>query len=176
MPINERHEQFTDLLTANHGRLVGYVFALVCDFNNTQDIVQQTCLTLWEKFDEFEPDSDFGAWAREVAKNKVLNFYRTQRRQRSRFGDGFLDELAAAEATVDGETYDARREALAPCVTKLSASQQSLLWRYYGGQESVQEIADSLDRTTDGVYGSLRHVRGSLLECITRTLAREDQK
>ena len=167
-----RHGEFTELIRQHHGRLVGYVFAMVRDFDDTQDIVQQTCLTLWEKFDTFETGTNFGAWACEVARMKVLNFLRTQGRQRLLFGEEFIAELAAIEASLGDQAYR-RREALSACVEKLPEKQRNLLWRCYGGKETIKQVAEDLRRTTDGIYGSLRNIRRKLMECIEQTLRRE---
>ena len=164
-----RHAEFTELLQRHHGRLLGYVLAMVRNFNDAQDIVQQTCLTMWGKFDEFEAGTDFGAWGCEIARRKVLNFLRTEGRRKVRFGEEFIAELASLELEL-GEQLEFRREALARCVEKLPDTQQQLLWRCYSGEETVKQIAAALKRTTDGIYGSLRNIRQKLAACISRTL------
>jgi len=35
--------------------------------------LQETCLTLWEKYDEYDPATPFCAWAFTVARFKVLS-------------------------------------------------------------------------------------------------------
>jgi RNA polymerase sigma-70 factor (ECF subfamily) len=146
---------------------------MVRDFNETQDIVQQTSLTLWEKFDDYKPDRDFGLWACGVAKYKTLNHLRTEGRRKSRFSEAFLIELAAMEESIEADELDSRRDALSQCVKKLPEKQAELLWSCYRGRETVAEIASSLGRTADGVYGSLRNIRRKLQDCIERSLARE---
>jgi RNA polymerase sigma-70 factor (ECF subfamily) len=145
---------------------------MVRNFSDTQDLVQQTCLTLWEKYYDFEAGTDFGAWACEVARMKVLNFLKTQRRRKVHFGDAFLSELADIESEMN-ESWDGRREALQVCVEKLPEEQRQLLWRCYSDRETIAQVSAALGRTADGVYGSLRNIRQKLMNCIERTLRQE---
>ena len=172
MPQPQRHREFTELLSQHHSRLFGYVFAMVRNYSDAQDIVQQTCLTMWDKFDQFEPGTDFAAWGCEIARRKVLNFLRSEGRRGTQFGDDFVNQLADLELEM-GEQLDRRREALSGCVGKLPGEQRQLLWRCYGGKETVKQIATALGRTTDGIYGSLRNIRQKLADCIARTLTKE---
>ena len=44
-------------------RLNGYVLSLVHNWIDADDIVQDVAVRLWQRFDDFMPDADFGAWA-----------------------------------------------------------------------------------------------------------------
>jgi len=169
-----RHEAFTELLCEHHGRLFGYVFSLVRNLDDTHDVLQETCTTLWEKFDEYDPTTPFHKWAFTVARYKVLSHVDRKRRQRQYFNPSLLGELADVQDHRAADTDYARRDALHSCLDRLSDKQRSLIWDCYDGAKKVRQIADELDRTPNSVHNSLRLIRHKLMECIDRTLSSED--
>ncbi len=55
-------------LFAQHERTIyAHILALLGDAEATQDVFQETCVVLWEKFAEFQAGTHFGAWARKIA-------------------------------------------------------------------------------------------------------------
>ena len=62
------------LLLENRHRMYGYIFSLVRNRADAEDLLQETSITLWEKFDQFDPETDFIPWAFRVALWKVKNF------------------------------------------------------------------------------------------------------
>ena len=46
--------------------------------NRAEDVLQEVFLTLTQKAAEFQPGTDFVAWARAIARIKVLQRYRSR--------------------------------------------------------------------------------------------------
>ena len=172
----ERYDQFAELMQEHYSRVYGYILALVRDFSDTEDLLQETSITLWQKFDEFTPGTNFGTWACQIAKFKVMNFLRTQRARSERFSESFEETLAVAVADSPAEPDDERHDALGHCVETLSEQQQELLWAYYGGDLTFAELAEKQGRTEGGLYGSIRHIRRRLVTCVQHYLSREAGK
>ncbi|MBK1809617.1 sigma-70 family RNA polymerase sigma factor [Clostridium sp. YIM B02505] len=53
-----------------------YVFSIVNDFENTNDIVQETFIAVYQKIDTFNKNYSFSAWLYKIAKNKSIDFIR----------------------------------------------------------------------------------------------------
>jgi DNA-directed RNA polymerase specialized sigma24 family protein len=54
----------------------------VCgDLHDARDVLLETNLVLWQKIGEFEPGSNFGAWARKIAYFQALAFLRDRKRK-----------------------------------------------------------------------------------------------
>ncbi len=169
-------EQQFELLMREHGRQVfSYIFALVRNFENTEDLFQETSLALWERFDQFEPGTNFVLWACTVARYRVLGFFEREKRQPIPFSPQAHEQLLAVQSHL-ADHSEARREALAECVQKLSQRQRELLMQCYDRGRTVSEVAEELRRTRFSVYSSLRHVRARLLDCIRTTLARREAR
>jgi RNA polymerase sigma-70 factor, ECF subfamily len=162
----ERARQFTDELRQCHHRLFNYVFALVRDINDAQDVFQETTIVLWKKYGEFQQGTNFAAWAFSVAQFKASEFLRSKRRYRARFSDEFVELIAATELRDETADTGVWQDNLDRCIEKLPPHQRQLLHDCYSGASSVAEIAASLGRPVRGLYNSLRTIREKLLVCI----------
>jgi RNA polymerase sigma-70 factor (ECF subfamily) len=172
MISDSREEQLVHLLSTHKRQLFGYIFALVHSIADAEDVFQQTSLVLWEKFDEFEPGTDFVAWAASIARYKAIDFLRSLRRQRASFSPILLDQLTV-QAHARSELAEARAMALESCRLKLSSADQQTLRACYAQGVTIKQAAVTLDRSVGSVYDSLSRIRRALLKCIERTLLSE---
>jgi RNA polymerase sigma-70 factor (ECF subfamily) len=164
---------FSELLSEGRSRIFGYLLALVQNLADAEDLYQQTALLLWEKFEQYQPGTDFGSWATTVAHYTALNFLRRQSRRRVLFSEAAMLRLAAIQREFKSSESTARSEALGHCVAALPTAERRLVHLRYAGDRSIQQIADDEKRTVGAVYTALSRVRKSLLACIERRLARE---
>ncbi len=167
-----RHAEFVELLRRHQHQLFSYVFALLRNQHDAEDLFQQASLVWWAKFDEFEPGSNFVAWACQIARYEVLNFYRRQNRSRALFSDTLQDELAALSADAAAELSAERVDALGHCIEKLSEPDRKLLDQVYGDGLSIRQVAGRRGRPVKSVYNSFGRIRKILEQCIRRSLAR----
>ena len=56
-----RHAEFLRLYTKYQHRILSYIFVLVPNRTDAEDLLQDTAVLLWAKFDEFESGTDFAA-------------------------------------------------------------------------------------------------------------------
>lgn len=174
MPIGDLqpYEQFVQLSAQVHDELFAYVFALLPHWSDAEDVFQQTSLVLWRKFGDFEPGSNFLAWACKTAFYEVQNFRRVSSRDRLQFNDALLERLAD-EPEVVCEGYRQRRELLFECVASLSDEQRELLYRAYEGTITIRQLAAELHRSPQTVYNRLNSIRRLLLACVEEAMRRE---
>lgn len=172
-PMNsmETPREFVALWSAHARGVYAYILTLVGNWADAEDIFQETSTTLWEKIDEYQPDRDFGAWARGIAHFKVLSHWQA-RRPRDHFDEHYLEALQADYQELGGE-LDARFAALQVCLKKLSPRDHKLIETRYFANCTPQRVAVELGRSVVSVYKALRRIRESLFECIQRELARE---
>ena len=167
----ERIEEFVRLLGQNQRRVFLYVLCLVHDWNEAEEVVQETNLVLWREFAKFEPGTNFSAWACRVAFHQVLAWRKRRQRDRLEFSDAFLTAVAE-ETAADLDRLEERCTALSGCVEKLPADQRALLQRRYTRGETVERLSARSGRTVEAVYRALSRIRHALHECVTRTLER----
>jgi RNA polymerase sigma-70 factor (ECF subfamily) len=169
-PAPERVDLFVRLLGQNQRRLFLYALTLVPRWNDAEEIIQQTNLVLWREFDQFQPGTNFAAWACKVAFHQVLAWRKKKQRDRLQFSAEFVDAVAA-EAVAAVDALEERNQALAGCMEKLTPPHRDLLQLRYSEGQRVDAIAQKLDRTVEAVYRALSRIRHTLHECVSHTLA-----
>lgn len=165
-----QNAKFVALLVQHQPRIYAYIRALVPDRAAADDIFQEVCVVLWEKFDSYDSEKPFLHWALGVARYAVLSFHRDRSRNRLRFTEHELD-LLASEAAEECETLSDLRAALDDCLAKLPEHARKLLALRYQPDADVQEIAEQLRRPVATVYSMLKRLRVQLHGCIQRTLS-----
>jgi RNA polymerase sigma-70 factor, ECF subfamily len=168
-----RYEEFVGLVRLHTSQILAYINALLLNWNDAEDLFQETCLVLWQKFDEFTPGTNFLAWALRIADRKVMNFQTTQSR-RTAFTAGLRDALMAEVGHVEADAAAADLTALAGCMERLAQNDRQVITLCYAEGEPVSRVADTLGRSPQSVHNSLRRIRNWLLDCIQRELRRED--
>lgn len=160
------------MLHHSRGRIFGYIYSLVHNQADTEDLFQETAVQLWKKFDDFDPDGDFGRWATRFAHYTVLNFIRVNSRRRTFFSEELLQQIAEVHEREETELYLARTEALNRCFDRLPEADQQLVESCYAGGRTMKEVAVEKRRTVDAIYQAMSRIRRALLACIEKTLTR----
>lgn len=170
----DRMERFAQLLAGCQRKVFLYIMALVHNPTDAEEILQETNLILWRKFDQYRPGTDFIQWACRVAYYEVLKYREKKAHQEHLLSSDFLERFAD-EVEQFLQQADARREALSGCMEKLRPQDQQLLWQRYQPEASTRSVAEALGRSIQGARKSLHRIRMTLLECIRRTLAQESR-
>jgi len=151
-------------------RLRGFVRCLLVRSSDVDDILQEINAVLWEKADEFQPGTDFWAWASQIARFKVLNHVRKLGRERLVFDDEVLERLAEIAGS-RLEQLDQRRTALDHCLQQLPPPQRQLIDLRYTSGQTIDFIAESIGRPAGSIRQTLYRIRSALQACIERQLA-----
>ena len=169
MPDPQRYDEFAELVRLSTSRVLSYIQALLLNWNDTEDLFQETCLTLWQKFDEFRPGTSFLAWALRIAQHKVMNFQKKQARH-TIFTANLRDALMTEIADRGTEAAAASLAALSGCMDRLTEDDKQMLTQCYVDGVLVRQIADAMGRSPKSVQNSLHRIRNRLLDCIHREL------
>ena len=87
-------KEFISLLAAHSQSIYRYIYTLVPNPDQAQDIYQEAVLTLWEKFGEYRANEPFLPWAYRFAYFKVLAQRKSNRLQPTLLDDDVLEILA----------------------------------------------------------------------------------
>lgn len=158
--------EFVRLLTQHSSQIFGFVLALCLNRSDAEDVFQNTSVVLWQKFNTYQPQSNFRAWACQIAYYEVMY----ARRKNSRvvtLSDRAWQALAA-DAISAWERKDEHQESLADCLDKLPVADRQLLEQKYFSRDSVVEIAGRCSRSVHSVYRGLRRVHDLLIDCMQR--------
>jgi len=173
MPKIERYEEFSELIRLYSSQMLAYIDSLLLNRSDAEDLFQDTCIVLWQKFDEFSRGTNFLAWALRIADYKVMNFQQKQSR-RVAFVDSLRDALMAEVASREAEVASASLNALPNCMERLAQNDRRMVTLCYAEGESVRQLAHAMGRSPQSVHHSLRRIRNWLLECIQRELRKAE--
>jgi RNA polymerase sigma-70 factor (ECF subfamily) len=140
---------------------------------DAEEVLQETNLVLWRKFDQFQPGTEFDRWACRIAYYETLKFREKTKKERF-FSNDFIETLAT-ETEASLEPLDRRRDALTGCLGKLKERDRQLILSRYQSRATTRGIAEALGRSVQGTRKSLHRIRTLLLACIERTLAAEER-
>lgn len=145
--------------------LRGYIVTHLRDFDLAEDVVQQTALVLWEKFDQYDPSRPFLAWALGVARLEVLNARKRNRTGRSLL-EGDLDDLIVGEYLRLESELSRRRQLLRSCLQRLPESMGGVVRLRYEQGSSLDQIARAVGKSLAAVKVILHRARLSLHDCV----------
>jgi RNA polymerase sigma-70 factor, ECF subfamily len=168
----EDSADFVRELIQSQRRLYAFIFSLMRNSKDAEDVFQETNLVLWQKSAEFESGTDFLAWAFRIARFQILAFRKKRTRARE-YHDENLCALLADQALQKLGELDARHEALGHCLNELRPEIRTLLARRYEPGASVNNMAQDFNRSPKAISEMLRRARIILMECIERRLALE---
>jgi RNA polymerase sigma-70 factor (ECF subfamily) len=167
---HDRHAQFLRHYADSEMALHTFVRSLVPTRQMASEVMQDVILVLWEKF---EVAADFQGWAFGVARNVVMRHLRSLSLDRHVFDDDLVNQLAD-DAVALVPVHDGHREALERCLDKLPAAQRELVLTAYTKGTRMDELATRRGQTPMALYKLLHRIRQALLECVERTLAKEE--
>ena len=173
MNEQDRNNLFSELLARYQSELYGYIYAVVRNWEDADDLFQSVCLVLWSKFELFRPGSSFFAWARQTARIEVSKYLRLKQSPAS-VSEKLLDDLAEAVSESHSVEVEPYLIALRCCKSKLCATDEELLELHYIEDLGSRQIAERLRRPQPSVCHSLNRIRCWLLECIQRELVQRE--
>ncbi len=164
----QQTEQYVGLILQVQPRIYAYILSLIADPVAAQDILQETNLVIWRKAEEFEPGTNFNAWAYRIALFQVKAARKRMMRDRLVFSDEMVNVLAP-EAETQLEDIQERMNLLRRCMNLLTHKQQGLLEQRYTLGRTAGEIADELGRPVASIHQTLYRIRLALMDCVGRS-------
>jgi RNA polymerase sigma-70 factor (ECF subfamily) len=158
-------QRFLSLFLRSEREIFRYVAALVPNVADAEDIVQQTALSLWEKFDAYDPSQPFTPWACRFALNKAKQWIERRQRWQALLDGGLADELAQRREELRPE-LETRLRHLEGCLAKLPDEQRSLVEGYYYRRDGIEKLAENSGRTVAATYKTLQRIRQALQVCV----------
>lgn len=163
---------FVQLFTRYQRRLFLLILSQIHDPIEAEEVLQNVNVIIWKKCQQFQPGTNFLAWAAAIVNFEVLKYRSRRTRERLVFSDDFLTTVAA-EVVERSEELELRRTALKDCIQKLRAQDQELIQQRYSPGETGKNLAEQVGRPANSVYQSLGRIRRMLMECIQRRITAE---
>lgn len=162
-------EEFVQLFSRSQRRLFLHILAQVSNPADAEEILQDTNVVIWSKFEQFQQGTNFIAWSFQIANFEVLKFRDKRRSSRLFFTDELCDVIAR-EAESMHDDLDLRRAALNECLQKLRPQDRELIENRYAPGNKGKGVAEDVGRPINSVYQSFGRIRKTLYECVSRRL------
>ena len=133
---------------------------------DAEDILQETSLTICEKFSDFELGTNFYSWACQIAYWKVRAARKKFATSKVIFNEEVLDVISQTRIEME-EELDSRHGALSKCLQKLNERDRRMVMIRYESGHNVKAAAQACGRTIQGAYKALSRIRKTLHDCVT---------
>src|SRR5262249_37648061 len=142
-------QAFADLVRMYQETVWRIAAAMLRDRDATENLVQQVFVDAYFHLDQYAPGTDFGAWIRTVARNRLRKELRSAGREDRRLATyrERLAERLRAEGTGNRDDSDAYVAALRGCRQLLSPRDAALVKMRYEKGLSFEAIAKLQDQT-----------------------------
>lgn len=168
----QRLDAFVQAFEPCEHRIASYVFSLVPNRADAEDIVQDVSVVLWEKFESFTPGTDFAAWGCRIAFLTVLDYRRLKPRPLE-LSDEVVNKVSENYLQL-GATIDAEQKMLLRCIDELADDQRKLVCQRHFPGNTLKVMADMFGISIPTLRKRLRATYGLLMGCIKRKLQEED--
>jgi RNA polymerase sigma-70 factor (ECF subfamily) len=168
-----RADEFARLFGRHARQIYAYILTLIPHWADAEDIFQETSSILWEKFSQYEPGTNFRAWACQVAYYRVIWFRQRQKKIAVPFSEEFF-QLVAAETLSRQDSLEDRHAALAGCMERLPQRDRQLVELSYAPGATIKQAAEELGRSPDVAYKALKRIHRELFECVELTMKRKE--
>jgi RNA polymerase sigma-70 factor (ECF subfamily) len=160
------------MLIEHRAALLGYILSCVRHHADAEDLFQEVSLTVTRAAASLQNREGFLPWAREIARRRVLAYFRKSKRL-TPIDPELATRLAETAAAMDRDRdVPARVEALRSCLDALPSETRKLVaLRYDDHRLPIERIAKQFGRTVQATYAILKRSRLLLRDCVNDKLA-----
>jgi RNA polymerase sigma-70 factor (ECF subfamily) len=165
-------EAFALLYDSYVDQVYRYIFFRVSDSQTAEDLTSQTFLKSWENVHRYRVrESPFGAWLYQIARNVVVDYYRSRKKERIQPG-AIIHTYADPNANVD-EQAEKRLEidGLLSAMCNLTEDQQQVLTLKFTAGLSTHEVAQVMGKECSAIRALQMRGLQSLQKNYSRTQA-----
>ena len=168
----DRSSELVQLMMKYQRKLFGYILTLVPSRSDAEDILQETSLTICEKFADFETGTNFYSWACQIAYWKVRAARKKFATSKVIFNEEVLEAVSQTRLEMEDE-LDIRHNALSRCLHKLNERDRRMVLVRYESGHNVKAAAQACGRTIQGAYKALNRIRKTLHDCVSLEVSTE---
>ena len=153
----EYHKAFNAIVESYTERLYWHIRRFLCSHDDTNDIVQDVFIKIWNALPSFKGESQIYTWIYRIATNEVLNHLRKQKFL------GLVELESSSERLIkkiDDDPYfngDALQRELHKAVQRLPEKQRLVFNMRYFDELKYEEIAEITGTSVGALKASYHH-------------------
>jgi RNA polymerase sigma-70 factor, ECF subfamily len=171
----ENQEEFIRCWTEAQPKVAGYINALVPDFQEAEDLLQNVAVVLLRKFPEYDAQRPFIGWAIGIARCEVLMTRRRHARSFLCYHTDLLERISETYEELAPER-DERSRALGECLDTIQGRAGELLRLRYEEGLKPSTIAGRVGMAVVAMRVMLSRTRAALRHCIEHKVKLQDLK
>lgn len=162
---DEHYEMFVSRFAHYEPDLRRFIRSLLPTWTDTDEVLQQTAIVIWRKFDQYDPETNFMKWACVIARFEALAYRRKMARDRLVFREDVL-ELMAEEGAGELDSRTVEHEALEACLLAMPEKQRQFITLAYTPGVKIKEMAKEAGVSAASFYMRLKRLRRQLMQCM----------
>jgi len=166
-------QEFENNYNKSKDKFIAYVYSLVRNLTDAEDILQEAFAKMTEKIDSYDPSKPFEAWAMGFVKMQVLRHKQNKARDRLSLVE-FTDEILSplSDDAIADETFRLKQENMYSIIEKgmkkLSPFLAQLIKMKYQKGMSNAEIATELGKNVGSIEMGLTRARRELKDFVSQ--------
>lgn len=165
---SEKQNAFKDLVFLYQKRLYIHIRTLVLSHDDTNDILQETFIKVFQNIHKFKEESKLFSWMYRIATNQALDFLKQKKKNLQLSDTDFQDNLVQqleADALFDGDEAELL---LHKAIASLPEKQQLVFKMKYLEELDYQTISEILHTSIGALKASYHHASKKIEEFITQ--------
>ena len=166
--------EYVAKITESQRRIYAYIISIAPPGMSVDDVLQETNIVLWKKIDEFEPGSNFIAWAFSIARFQVMAAVKKYKRQSwLTFDQDILDSLTR-DFQDQMDNFETRHSHLRECLQELGPKETEIIQHRYYSEGNLEDYSKKIKASVTSLKQSLFRIRAALKKCIRNKLISEN--
>ncbi|MBN1766310.1 MAG: sigma-70 family RNA polymerase sigma factor [Sedimentisphaerales bacterium] len=169
----EKNKELTVFWAQSQPTIASFIHSLVPNFQDADDILQNVAIITVEKFEQFDRNLSFTAWANGIARNLILKYYSQKGKKLVILDAETINKVAQVYEQESRSIHDQKesmQKALKKCLMQLKNKWKKIVDMHYIEEFSPVRIAQQLSMTRNNVFVSLHRIRLALKKCVEREL------
>lgn len=162
-----RNQAFNRLLDKYQRRVYWHIRRIVIDHDDTDDLVQNTFIRVWEHLDSFREDSKLYTWIYRIATNEALAFLQKKRTVSIEEVDNSLLEKLETTSYFNG---DSAMRKLQEALLQLPEKQRVVFNLKYFDNMKYEDMAEMTNTSVGALKASYFHAVRKIEDFLKRPL------
>ena len=149
-----------------------YILSRCHDQTIAGDILNTVMMEVWNHAEGFEGRSKVSTWLIGIARYKIIDFYRTEKRHEHLEIDDDIEESVSVNEQIVEAAQNSK--GVKSCIEKLGESHREIVQLTFYSELAYQEIAEIIECPVGTVKSRMHHAKEALKRCLQSILATEN--
>lgn len=171
MDTEVHDKEFVQCVIRHEPILKAYGRSLLPTWEGVEEVLQETYLIAWRKWDKLQSSDEFLPWAKTILRFEALKYRRNKATDKHILDEDILEMLAEEGEAASQDSLNEKQQVLAQCLQSLKQNHRQLVLSHYQAGESLVNIASRFGKSSNSLYKLMGRLRQKLQDCIETKLS-----